>query len=128
MEIDYDGSLKLLAICVALAAYVSNVRRDMAKRCTSLKEDIKEKLPIQLKEQKIDSPRMEDLVRVKEKKISDIDKSFMIRTTNLISSSPSYHVDVCIHSDTNRVTFIFNSLTAHKQHSISVPISLMNMI
>jgi hypothetical protein len=39
MNIDYDGSLKLLAICVALAAYIGNIRRDMSKRCTALKEE-----------------------------------------------------------------------------------------
>jgi hypothetical protein len=46
MNIDSDGSLKLLAICVALSAYIGNVRRDMFKRCTTLKvnnEDIKPK-------------------------------------------------------------------------------------
>lgn len=65
MDIDPDGSLKLVALCVALAAYISNVRRDMAKRCTALKEDINEKLPVQLRKDEITADHKDKLVRVK---------------------------------------------------------------
>ena len=50
MNIVQVNPLTLIAVCVALAAYVSNVRRDMAKRCRELREDINDNIPIKLLE------------------------------------------------------------------------------
>lgn len=73
MDIDPDGSLKLVALCVALAAYISNVRRDMAKRCTALKEDINEKLPVQLGKNEITAARKDELVQAKTQKLAEME-------------------------------------------------------
>ena len=73
MDIDHDGSLKLIALCVALAAYISNIRRDMAKRCTSLKEDINEKLPVQVNKGDITETHKNQLVQSKTQELTKIE-------------------------------------------------------
>ncbi len=40
MSLDANDALKLMAVCVALSAYLSNVRRDLAKRCSELKRSM----------------------------------------------------------------------------------------